>query len=81
MPPKQLVRREPTDNSSSGSDTFDHLTRPIREHGVPNEPRMVWGSEPYPSTEPLPSSATIKGREDGKETRRDCFVLEVLAQK
>uniref|UniRef100_A0A9J8D0J8 Proline rich coiled-coil 2C n=1 Tax=Cyprinus carpio carpio TaxID=630221 RepID=A0A9J8D0J8_CYPCA len=67
MPPKQLVRREPTDNSSSGSDTFDHLTRPIREHRVPSEPRMVWGSDPYPSTEP--SSATIKGREDGKETR------------
>uniref|UniRef100_A0A672Q0D5 Proline rich coiled-coil 2C n=1 Tax=Sinocyclocheilus grahami TaxID=75366 RepID=A0A672Q0D5_SINGR len=61
MPPKQLVRREPTDNSSSGSDTFDHLTRPIREHRVPSEPRMVWGSDPYPSTEPLPSSATIKG--------------------
>uniref|UniRef100_A0A8C1R3B0 Proline-rich coiled-coil 2C n=1 Tax=Cyprinus carpio TaxID=7962 RepID=A0A8C1R3B0_CYPCA len=77
MPPKQLVRREPTDNSSSGSDTFDHLTRPIREHGVPNEPRMVWGSEPYPSTEPLPSSATIKGREDGKETRLDaCLELD-----
>ncbi|XP_052391759.1 protein PRRC2C isoform X2 [Carassius gibelio] len=71
MPPKQLVRREPTENSSSGSDTFDHLTRPIREHGVPSEPRMVWGSDPYPSTEPLPSSATIKGREDGKETRLD----------
>uniref|UniRef100_A0A673MVP0 Protein PRRC2C-like n=1 Tax=Sinocyclocheilus rhinocerous TaxID=307959 RepID=A0A673MVP0_9TELE len=71
MPPKQLVRREPSDNSSSGSDTFDHLTRPIREHGVPNEPRMVWGSDPYPSTEPLPSSATVKGREDGKETRLD----------
>uniref|UniRef100_A0A671MEQ2 Protein PRRC2C-like n=1 Tax=Sinocyclocheilus anshuiensis TaxID=1608454 RepID=A0A671MEQ2_9TELE len=71
MPPKQLVRREPTDNSSSGSDTFDHLTRPIREHRVPSEPRMVWGSDPYPSTEPLPSSATIKGREDGKETRLD----------
>uniref|UniRef100_A0A8C2EBX3 Proline-rich coiled-coil 2C n=1 Tax=Cyprinus carpio TaxID=7962 RepID=A0A8C2EBX3_CYPCA len=69
MPPKQLVRREPTDNSSSGSDTFDHLTRPIREHRVPSEPRMVWGSDPYPSTEP--SSATIKGREDGKETRLD----------
>uniref|UniRef100_A0A8C1PRE7 Proline-rich coiled-coil 2C n=1 Tax=Cyprinus carpio TaxID=7962 RepID=A0A8C1PRE7_CYPCA len=68
MPPKQLVRREPTDNSSSGSDTFDHLTRPIREHRVPSEPRMVWGSDPYPSTEP--SSATIKGRED-----------EVLEQK
>nr|XP_021329034.1 protein PRRC2C isoform X2 [Danio rerio] len=71
MPPKQLVRREPTDNSSSGSDTFDHLTRPIREHGVPSESRMVWGSDPYPSTEPLPSTATAKGREDGKDPRLD----------
>uniref|UniRef100_A0A673MYE5 Protein PRRC2C-like n=1 Tax=Sinocyclocheilus rhinocerous TaxID=307959 RepID=A0A673MYE5_9TELE len=70
MPPKQLVRREPSDNSSSGSDTFDHLTRPIREHGVPNEPRMVWGSDPYPSTEPLPSSATVKGLDAGLELDR-----------
>lgn len=31
MPPKQIVRREPGDNSSSSSDSFDHLTRPIRD--------------------------------------------------
>uniref|UniRef100_A0A8C2GIT1 Proline-rich coiled-coil 2C n=1 Tax=Cyprinus carpio TaxID=7962 RepID=A0A8C2GIT1_CYPCA len=61
MPPKQLVRREPTDNSSSGSDTFDHLTRPIREHRVPSEPRMVWGSDPYPSTEPSSLDRGLSG--------------------
>ncbi|XP_051511184.1 protein PRRC2C-like isoform X2 [Myxocyprinus asiaticus] len=71
MPPKQLIRREPTDNSSSGSDSFDHLSRPIREHRVPSEPRMVWGSDPYPQTEPLTSSTITKGREDGKEPRLD----------
>ncbi|XP_035379832.1 protein PRRC2C isoform X1 [Electrophorus electricus] len=71
MPPKQLVRREPTDNSSSGSDSFDHLTRPIREHGIPSEPRMVWGSEPYSQTEPLPSATPPKCREDCKEPRLD----------
>ncbi|XP_051952248.1 protein PRRC2C-like [Xyrauchen texanus] len=71
MPPKQLVRRDPTDNSSSGSDSFDHLTRPIREHGVPSEPRMVWGSDPYPQTEGLTSSVTTKVRDDSKEPRLD----------
>ncbi|KAL7888098.1 hypothetical protein AOLI_G00030720 [Acnodon oligacanthus] len=71
MPPKQLVRREPTDNSSSASDSFDHLTRPVREHGMPNDPRMVWGSDPYPSNEPLPSATPPKCREDCKEPRLD----------
>ncbi|XP_062858216.1 protein PRRC2C [Trichomycterus rosablanca] len=71
LPPKQLVRREPTDNSSSGSDSFDHLTRPIREHGIPSEPRMVWGSDPYPQTEPLPSVTPPKAQEDCKEPRLD----------
>lgn len=75
MPPKQLVRREPTENSSSGSDSFDHLTRPIREHGIPSEPRMVWGSDPYLQTEPL-SSTTAKGRDDGKESRWELTVAE-----
>lgn len=69
MPPKQLVRREPTDNSSSGSDSFDHLTRPVRDHGLPSEPRMVWGSDPYPSAEPLPSVTPPKCPEDCKEPR------------
>ncbi|XP_030626190.1 LOW QUALITY PROTEIN: protein PRRC2C [Chanos chanos] len=71
MPAKQLVRREATDNSSSGSDSFDHLTRPGRDHGIPGEPRMVWGSEPYPQTEPLPAATPPKGQDEGKEPRLD----------
>lgn len=67
MPPKQLVRREPTDNSSSGSDSFDH--RPIREHGMTTEPRMVWGSDPYPQSEPLTSATPPKVQENCKEPR------------
>ncbi|XP_060722698.1 protein PRRC2C isoform X1 [Tachysurus vachellii] len=69
MPPKQLVRREPTDNSSSGSDSFDH--RPIREHGMTSEPRMVWGSDPYPQSEPLTSATPPKVQENCKEPRLD----------
>ncbi|KAF7645558.1 hypothetical protein LDENG_00202380, partial [Lucifuga dentata] len=71
MPPKQIVRREPGDNSSSSSDSFDHLTRPIRDHGLPSESRMVWGSDPYPQSEPLPSVTPLKGRDDNKELRLD----------
>ncbi|KAL1022480.1 hypothetical protein UPYG_G00028280 [Umbra pygmaea] len=64
MAPKQIVRREPGDNSSSSPDSFDHLTRPLREHSLPSEPRIVWGSEPYPQAESLPSVTPPKGRED-----------------
>lgn len=69
MPPKQVVRREPGDNSSSSSDSFDHLTQPIREHGLSSDSRMVWGSDPYPQAEPLPSVTPPKGRDDNKEPR------------
>ncbi|CAI5640031.1 unnamed protein product [Oreochromis niloticus] len=71
MPPKQIVRREPGDNSSSSSDSFDHLTRPVRDHGLPSDSRMVWGSDPYPQSEPLPSVTPPKGRDDNKEQRMD----------
>ncbi|XP_028258879.1 protein PRRC2C isoform X2 [Parambassis ranga] len=71
MPPKQIVRREPGDNSSSSSDSFDHLSRPIRDHGLPSDSRMVWGSDPYPQSEPLPSVTPPKGRDDNKEQRPD----------
>lgn len=69
MPPKQIVRREPGDNSSSSSDSFDHLTRPIRDHGLPSDSRMVWGSEPYPQSESVSSVTAPKGRDDNKEPR------------
>ncbi|KAM9385131.1 protein PRRC2C [Pholidichthys leucotaenia] len=71
MPSKQIVRREPGDNSSSSSDSFDHLTRPVRDHGLPSDSRMVWGSDPYPQSEPLPSATPPKGRDDNKEQRID----------
>ncbi|XP_071010388.1 protein PRRC2C-like isoform X1 [Oncorhynchus clarkii lewisi] len=68
IPPKQIVRREPGDSSSS--DSFDHLSRPIRDHSLPSEPRIVWGSDPYPQSEPLPSVTPPKGRED-EDSRLD----------
>ncbi|KAM6921826.1 LOW QUALITY PROTEIN: protein PRRC2C [Xenentodon cancila] len=72
MPSKQIVRRDPGDNSSSSSDSFDHLTRPIRDHGLTSDSRMVWGSDPYPQSEPLPSVTPPKGRDENKEQRLDC---------
>ncbi|XP_023809774.1 protein PRRC2C isoform X3 [Oryzias latipes] len=72
MPSKQIVRREPADNSSSSSDSFDHLTRPVRDHGLHSDSRMVWGSDPYPQSEPLPSATTPKGRDDNEEPRVSC---------
>ena len=69
MAPKQIVRREPGDNSSSSSDSFDHLTRPGRDHGLASDQRMVWGPDAYAQSEPLPSVTPSKGREDCKESR------------
>lgn len=69
MPPKQMVRREPGDNSSSSSDSFDHLTRPMRDHGLTSDTRMVWGSDPYSQSEPLSSATPPKAREVDKEPR------------
>ena len=69
MAPKQIVRREPGDNSSSSSDSFDHLTRPSRDHGLTTEPRMVWGSDTYAPSDPGASGAPSKGREDCKDSR------------
>ncbi|XP_017284274.1 protein PRRC2C isoform X1 [Kryptolebias marmoratus] len=71
MPQKQIVRREPGDNSSSSSDSFDHLPRPVRDHGLPSDSRMVWGSDPYPQSEPLPSVTPPKGRDNNQEQRMD----------
>lgn len=66
MPPKQVVRREPADSATSGSDSFEHSQRPAREHGLPNEPRVVWGSDAY---EPLPSVTPPKKQDGTKESR------------
>nr|XP_061834231.1 protein PRRC2C isoform X1 [Nerophis lumbriciformis] len=71
MPPKQIARREPGDNSSSSSDSFDHLARPIRDHGLPSDSRMVWGPDPYSPSEPLPPVTPPKVRDDIKEPRME----------
>ncbi|XP_062989637.1 protein PRRC2C isoform X3 [Elgaria multicarinata webbii] len=53
IPPKPLLRRDQMEGAGTGSDTFDHVTRSAREHTMPlSEPRMMWGSEAYPHTEP-----------------------------
>ncbi|XP_029474529.1 protein PRRC2C isoform X4 [Rhinatrema bivittatum] len=55
LPPKQLLRRDQMEGSAVGAESFEHVSRPLREHSVPrSEPRVVWGSDPYPHAEHPP---------------------------
>ncbi|XP_064415977.1 protein PRRC2C isoform X4 [Latimeria chalumnae] len=70
MPPKQLLRRDQMEGSASGSDSFDHLSRPVREHGLPlAEPRIMWGTETYPHAEPQQAATSPKTAEEPEEFR------------
>ncbi|XP_059503757.1 protein PRRC2C isoform X4 [Stegostoma tigrinum] len=68
MPPK-LMRRDQMDSSGSGSDSFDHLSRPTRDHTIQStEPRLVWSSEAYPHTEPQQATTPPVVMEESKDT-------------
>ncbi|XP_041133967.1 protein PRRC2C-like isoform X3 [Polyodon spathula] len=69
MPHKQLLRRDQVEIAGSGSESFDHLARPVKDHGLPSESRVVWGSEPYPQTEPQSAATPPKVPDDPKEPR------------
>nr|XP_033815931.1 protein PRRC2C isoform X3 [Geotrypetes seraphini] len=48
LPPKQLLRRDQMDGSTVGSESFEHVAHPLREHSAPpSEPRVVWESDSY----------------------------------
>uniref|UniRef100_A0A6J0U2X4 Protein PRRC2C isoform X3 n=1 Tax=Pogona vitticeps TaxID=103695 RepID=A0A6J0U2X4_9SAUR len=75
IPPKPLLRRDQMEGTGTGSDSFDHVTRSAREHGVPlSEPRMIWGSEPYSSTEPQQASTPPKILEESEDLRPDSLL-------
>ncbi|XP_043942694.1 protein PRRC2C [Protopterus annectens] len=75
MPPKQLLRRDQMESSGSATDNFDHLARPVQEHGMPlTEPRMMWGSEPYPHLEPQQAASPPRVSEEPEDLRHELAV-------
>ncbi|XP_062833853.1 protein PRRC2C isoform X7 [Anolis carolinensis] len=68
--PKPLLRRDQVEGAGTGSDSFDHVTRPARENTIPqSEPHMMWGSDSYPHTEPPETSALPNLLEESEDTR------------
>lgn len=46
------------EGSPSSSESFEHIARSARDHAVSlSEPRMMWGSDPYPHSEPQQATA------------------------
>ncbi|XP_058516646.1 protein PRRC2C isoform X4 [Ochotona princeps] len=53
IPPKPLMRRDQMEGSANNSESFEHMARSPRDHATSlSEPRVMWGSEPYPQAEP-----------------------------
>ncbi|XP_043555798.1 protein PRRC2C isoform X2 [Chiloscyllium plagiosum] len=74
MAPK-LMRRDQMDSSGSGSESFDHLSRPARDHTIQStEPRLVWSSESYPHTEPQQATTPPIVMEESKDPRPEMTV-------
>ncbi|CAI5776307.1 Proline rich coiled-coil 2C [Podarcis lilfordi] len=75
IPPKPLLRRDQMEGAGTAADSFDHVTRSAREHAIPlSEPRMVWGSEPYPHAEPQQTSNPPKILEDTEDLRPEALL-------
>ncbi|XP_061039094.1 protein PRRC2C isoform X9 [Eubalaena glacialis] len=69
IPPKPLMRRDQMEGSPSSSESFEHIARSARDHAISlSEPRMMWGSDPYPHTEPQ-QATTPKATEEPEDVR------------
>ncbi|XP_027420602.1 protein PRRC2C isoform X7 [Bos indicus] len=69
IPPKPLMRRDQMEGSPNNSESFEHLARSARDHAISlSEPRMMWGSDPYPHTEPQ-QATTPKAAEEPEDVR------------
>ncbi|XP_055275621.1 protein PRRC2C isoform X10 [Moschus berezovskii] len=69
IPPKPLMRRDQMEGSPNNSESFEHLARSARDHAISlSEPRMMWGSDPYPHTEPQ-QATTPKATEETEDVR------------
>uniref|UniRef100_A0A8C4MJU3 Proline rich coiled-coil 2C n=1 Tax=Equus asinus asinus TaxID=83772 RepID=A0A8C4MJU3_EQUAS len=67
--PKPLMRRDQMEGSPNSSESFEHIARTARDHAVSlSEPRMMWGSDPYPHTEPQ-QATTPKATEESEDVR------------
>ncbi|XP_060630343.2 protein PRRC2C isoform X4 [Anolis sagrei] len=74
--PKPLLRRDQVEGAGTGSDSFDHVTRPARENTIPqSEPHMMWGSDSYPHTEP-PETPTLPNLLEESEDARPRALLD-----
>ncbi|XP_028613469.1 protein PRRC2C isoform X6 [Grammomys surdaster] len=68
IPPKPLIRRDQMEGSPNTSESFEHIARSARDHGISlSEPRMMWGSDPY-HAEPQ-QAATPKSAEETGDAR------------
>ncbi|XP_006496832.1 protein PRRC2C isoform X5 [Mus musculus] len=68
IPPKPLIRRDQMEGSPNSSESFEHIARSARDHGISlSEPRMMWGSDPY-HAEPQ-QAATPKSAEETGDAR------------
>ncbi|XP_021567119.1 protein PRRC2C isoform X4 [Carlito syrichta] len=69
IPPKPLMRRDQMEGSPNSSESFEHMARSARDHAISlSEPRMMWGSDPYPHAEPQ-QATTPKATEEPESGR------------
>lgn len=65
IPPKPLIRRDQMEGSPNSSESFEHIARSARDHGISlSEPRMMWGSDPY-HAEPQQATTPKAAEEPG----------------
>ncbi|XP_033054163.1 protein PRRC2C isoform X10 [Trachypithecus francoisi] len=71
IPPKPLMRRDQMEGSPNSSESFEHIARSARDHAISlSEPRMLWGSDPYPHAEPQ-QATTPKAAEEPEDVRSE----------
>ncbi|KAM5127076.1 LOW QUALITY PROTEIN: protein PRRC2C-like [Callospermophilus lateralis] len=69
IPPKPLMRRDQMEGSPNSSESFEHIAQSARDHAISlPEPRVMWGSDPYPHAE-LQQIATPKAAEESEGIR------------
>uniref|UniRef100_A0A8C9PWX8 Proline rich coiled-coil 2C n=1 Tax=Spermophilus dauricus TaxID=99837 RepID=A0A8C9PWX8_SPEDA len=69
IPPKPLMRRDQMEGSPNSSESFEHIARSARDHAISlPEPRVMWGSDPYPHAEHQ-QAATPKAAEESEGIR------------
>ncbi|XP_068921696.1 protein PRRC2C isoform X3 [Petaurus breviceps papuanus] len=79
IPPKPLMRRDQIEGSATSAESFEHIARSARDHAVSlTEPRMMWGSDPYPQVEPQQASSPPKLAEEPKDLRPEAPLEQEL---